>query len=128
MTDVSNLDDVIDSRDVIARISELEEELEDHPEPETGDDPYGSERDELAALKALVDECENCGDWKYGATLIRDSYFETYAEELAEDLGLIKDDASWPYNCIDWEQTVNQLQVDYIQVDFDGVTYWIRDH
>jgi hypothetical protein len=29
-------------------------------------------------------------------------------------------------SCIDWDQAARELQVDYFDVDFDGVTYWIR--
>ena len=47
------------------------------------------EAEELKALKALQDEAESQSDWTYGATLIKDSYFETYAQDLAEDIGAI---------------------------------------
>ena len=26
----------------------------------------------------------------------------------------------------DWERATRELQMDYTEVDFDGVTYWIR--
>ncbi len=64
------------------------------------------------------------GDW-YPIGLIADDYFQTYAEELTADLGLIKE-TSWPYSCIDWEKAVTELQQDYSQVDYNGVTYWYR--
>jgi hypothetical protein len=56
--------------------------------------------------------------------LIRDSYLETYAKELAEGIGAISPDAVWPVNCIDWEKAVEQLKQDYTSVDFEGETYW----
>jgi len=28
--------------------------------------------------------------------------------------------------CIDWKAAARDLQVDYTEVDFDGVSYWIR--
>lgn len=62
----------------------------------------------------------------YGATLVRDSYFEDYARELAEDCGLIQRDAHWPNDCIDWERAARELQMDYTSVEFDGVEYWVR--
>ena len=114
---VSNSDDLIDSRDVIARIEELEND-----EERTEEDDQ-----ELAALQALAAEAEGyAADWKYGETLIRDSYFQTYAMEYAEDIGAINSDASWPANCIDWEQAARELRMDYTSVSFDGVDYWIR--
>jgi hypothetical protein len=60
------------------------------------------------------------------AALIRDSYFEDYARQLAEDIGAIDSKASWPNNHIDWEDATDALKQDYTEVDFDGVSYWIR--
>lgn len=36
-----------------------------------------------------------------------------FAEQLAEDLGLINEEASWPYTCIDWEHAARELMYDY---------------
>lgn len=120
---IDNTEDVIDSRDIIDRIAELESDIED-AEP---DADLTNERKELAALTALADEAKDyASDWQYGEILIRDSYFEDYAQGLARDIGAINDNASWPHNCIDWEQASRELQVDYTAVDFDGVTYWTR--
>lgn len=66
------------------------------------------------------------GENWYPVTLVRDSYFEDYAQELAEELDLVKRDVHWPYNCIDWEQAARELKQDYSSADFDGVTYWYR--
>jgi hypothetical protein len=105
----TNRDDVIDSRDVIAAIDWLDKDDEDRK-----------------ALEALAEEAEGSPDWTYGETLVRDSYFEEYAEETARDTGMISGTESWPLNCIDWEEAADQLKEDYFSVDFDGVTYWIR--
>lgn len=116
---ISNDDDLIDSRDVIQRIAELED-----IEPADLDD---DDREELRVLKALAEEAaQYAPDWEHGETLIRDSYFKNYAQDLAEDIGAIKAEAQWPYTCIDWEQAARELRMDYTAVDFDGVTYWIR--
>lgn len=158
-TDISNTDDIIDSRDVIARIEELESELEtltdavdearrgvDEPDLDGDDRPLeeimeearetlaSAESDladwdgeeELKTLKALADQCEGCGDWDSGEGLIRDSYFEEYAEQLADDIGAIDRNARWPVNCIDWEKAADELKADYTEVDFAGESYWIR--
>ena len=115
--DTSNTADVIDSRDIIARIEELEGN-----EERTYD-----ERDELTSLLKLAGQAEGyAADWQYGEALIRDSYFETYAQELADDLGMTNRGAVWPYTCIDWKQAARELQMDYTAVDYDGVTYWVR--
>jgi hypothetical protein len=174
--EVHNGQDIIDSRDVIARIQELEEardavlegaekarddlkelrtrELaaddgewtpEDQAALEVAQDAvealwmaedgseYGESADwgedeekEWKALKSLEEQAEGSADWAHGEALIRDSYFEDYARELAEDIGAMKDCDHWPANCIDWERAARELQMDYTSVEFDDVTYWIR--
>ena len=114
--EITNCDDVIDSRDVIARIVYLEgTEDED-------------EQVESAKLKALAEEAEGyCEDWRHGATLINESYFTEYAEQLASDIGDYNPNkVQWPYNHIDWEEAADELKQDYTQVDFDGITYFVR--
>ena len=69
---------------------------------------------------------EGSPDWEHGETLIRDSYFEEYAQELAESCGMVNASAQWPARCIDWEQAASELKMDYMSVDFDGIEYWIR--
>lgn len=115
--EVHNGMDILDSRDVDERIEELEDD----------DELLEDETDELEALKTLQEEGQGyCCDWKHGATLIRDSYFKEYAEELAGDIGAIDPSAGWPLSCIDWEQAATELQIDYSSIDFDGIDYWIR--
>lgn len=131
MATFDKYDDTIDSRDVIARIEELESKLlNEDGEIDTAneDENYRDACGELAALQALADEASGyAADWRYGETLIRDSYFKDYAMELAEEIASDEmRDRSWPYNCIDWDQAARELQMDYTAVDFDGVTYWIR--
>jgi antirestriction protein len=120
MPNISNMDDVIDSRDIIERIDEL-------VELSKGEDWTVEDNDELTALQALAAQgADYAPDWEYGETLIRDSYFKEYAQELADDIGAIDRDAKWPTNCIDWDQAARELRMDYTAIDFDGVTYWVR--
>jgi len=121
---ISNYDNVIDSREVIERIGEIKEELSDTDTvmQELVDELKG----ELATLKKLAGEGESSPDWEYGQTLVRDSYFEDYARELAEETGMVSEVLAWPVRCIDWEQAAEELQMDYFTVDYDGVDYWIR--
>jgi len=142
---INNTQGIIDSRDVIERIEELREQrrvwIEEREEraEELGVEPfdmrpevawhnaYTDEGCELDALEALAKEAEGYApDWQYGESLIRESYFEEYARELAEDIGAIDSSASWPCTCIDWEQAARELKRDYAAVDFGGVTYYIR--
>lgn len=114
----SSHDDVIDSRDIIARIEELEAlaEESDADEDETG---------ELETLKAFAKKCEYGGvaDWRFGATLIHKDHFEDYAKELAEEIGATKD-AKWPNNYIDWGKAAEELKQGYMEVEFEGSTYY----
>ena len=117
--------DIIDVRDIIARLKEIMGDGCD----EDGNTPHD---EELAALTAIMDDLQGLGgdeQWRgewYPLTLIRDSYFRTYAEELADDIGAIPKDAQWPMTCIDWEHAARELQYDYSGVNINGVTYWTR--
>lgn len=125
--EITNSDDVIDVRDVIARYEYLEASRGQAIEEADTD-----LLNEFDALDKLLDELEGNGgdeEWRgswYPITLVRDSYFEDFARQEAEDLDLIKADASWPNNCIDWDQAARELQIDYTSTEFDGVTYWYR--
>ena len=114
-TEITHSEDVIDSREIIDRIAYLE------------DSEDADEIEERAALVALAEQAEGyAADWQYGEQLIRDSYFKDYAMELAEDIGAVDANASWPNTCIDWDQAARELQMDYTSVEFAGVTYLIR--
>ncbi len=113
---INSSEDILDSRDIIARIEELTDMVRDC-----------DEESELKALEAFAEEASwYASDWQYGEMLIRDSYFQEYAEELADDIGAIDSNATWPLTCIDWQQAARELQSDYSAVEFDGVTYWTR--
>jgi hypothetical protein len=115
---IHNRLDVIDSRDVIERIEFLNE---------LGEDRDYEDDAELVALDGLeADASGYADDWEYGEALIRFSYFEDYAREIAEDCGMFDSTATWPMNCIDWEQAAGELAMDYTAVDFGGVEYLIR--
>ena len=142
MPALTNQDDVIDSRDVIARIEDLEDELRDLEDAadDAADDSAraaeitaeihawrtGEDGQELAALQALAAEAADyADDWRHGATLISLEYWPTYAQELVEDVGDLPRNIP-SYIVIDWEATAGNLKVDYTEVDFDGVTYLVR--
>ena len=132
---INNREDYLDVRDIIARVERLENAhigdcaldgvaLADCPDEE--------EHAEFVTLVALLGELAGYGgdeqwrgDW-YPLTLVRDTYFEKFAQEEAEGLDLVKSDARWPANHIDWEAAAAELQQDYSSVEFDGETYWYR--
>ena len=111
--EICNTDNVIDSRDIIERIEELENNGCDFDEHE-----------ELEALKALAEEGENYSpDWNYGSTLIHENYFEEYMDEMIQDCyDLPKDLPFWMTVTYDY----NALKMDYTEIDFNGETYYIR--
>lgn len=116
---IENHVNFIDSRDIIQRINYLESYDIDELTEE--------ERDELTVLQSVAKQGEDyAADWQYGEQLIRDSYFKEYAQEMAYDCGMVPDNAQWPMTCIDWNQAARELKMDYTEIDFDGVTYWIR--
>lgn len=139
--DTSSNADVIDFRDLTERVEELEEELGDVGKVralavanEEGDDPgeIDEETRELAVLYSLLDETRGYGgdhkwrgDW-YPGTMIRDSYFEEYAEQFADDIGAVNAEASWPLSHIDWKAAAEDLQQDYGEIEYEGITYWYR--
>lgn len=123
---IDNNQDIIYSRDVIERLDELESDREDAVEDGTLAEWTDENGEEYDSLKALVEVASGSPDWEYGAALIRRSYFRDYAQELAEDRGMIPKNLSWPYTCIDWEQAASELEVDYSGVNFGGVEYLIR--
>ena len=127
--EISNMDDVIDVRDIIARIEALEDDIETIDSRTDAD--HERQRAELAQLQSLMDEMKGYGgnerwrgDW-YPITLIRDSYFVDAMKELCADIGDVPKDMP-NYIVIDWEATADNLRADYSSVDFDGVTYWYR--
>lgn len=110
-------DEMIDSRDLLAELAAYDEALAEGEEPKI-------DQERAEEIRAL----ENAGfeDWQYGATLIREDHFTEYAQELAEDIGAMPDNLSWPLTCIDWEQAARELQMDYTSVELDGHTYYVR--
>ena len=117
--------DVTDSRDIIARIERVESDLEQARVD--GDDTTDLEV-ELKALEAFAEEAsEYAPDWHYGETIIHEDYFTQYARELSDELspgdGAM---AQWPFTHIDWEAAAGLLKIDYSEVEFNGVTYYIR--
>ena len=40
---------------------------------------------------------------------------ERFAQQTAEDLGLIERDVKWPASCIDWEWAAKEVMMDYME-------------
>ena len=135
-------DKVIDSRDVIARFKELDDERDPlvselQEAEDSGDDKREAEAsealeqwdddngEEYNTLKELIKDCEGYGDWECGTALIHRSHWVDYCRELTEDIdGIPKDLPS--YIVIDWEATADNIEADYSVVDFGDEDYLIR--
>lgn len=132
---------VTDSRDIEEKIDDLESEKEclledienvDTPEEKQeakealweweNDDDGGLLMDKLTALRDDVSSSE----WVYGLGLIGESYFTEYVEEMLKDIGDLPSDIPH-YIAIDWEETADNIRVDYSEVEYDGETYLFRD-
>lgn len=113
--------DIIDIRDIIERIEELETQ-------EVFNDAH---KEELRHLYAIIEDLKGNGgdeqwrgDW-YPVTLIADGYFTEYAQELVSDIGDLPRDIP-TYIEIDWEATARNIRMDYTSVEVDGFTYYYR--
>lgn len=100
------------------RLEELQDKLESAQE-DFGDD----EKQELEELEELESEIS---DFSHGETMIEVDDFEEYAQELAEDCGMIDRDANWPLTCIDWKQAAKELSQDFTLVTYHGTDYYVR--
>ena len=115
-------EDIIDSRDILERIEELNEKF-----PLDFD-----EHEEHAALLELAEKAEGSPGWRYGETLIRESYFEEYIEQLIDDcfpeVSKALSSSEWPMRHLklDIEEAAREAQVDYFEVEYNGQTYLIR--
>jgi hypothetical protein len=131
MKDLDLSADVIDVRDIIERIEKLEVSKETHQDEPEGGHWSDEEAQELANLMSIMEEMKGYGgdeqwrgDW-YPLTLIAESYFTEYCQELVSDIGDMPRDIP-DYIEIDWEATAQNLKVDYSEVEVNGFTYFYR--
>ena len=114
MNTPSHLDDIIEVDDLRDRLAELQGIADD----DHLDDSDQAEFNILTQLLAEVDD--------YGCdTLVRDSYFVQYVQDLCEDGGDVPTNLPH-YIVIDWAATAENIRVDYTPFEFDGRTYWAR--
>jgi antirestriction protein len=127
--------EIIDSRDLLKELrdtlSDPHYDYSDEPDPEVWAELDEQEQERVQALRDVLAELpESTVDSEHGhswgCTLIPEDQFEAYAQEFAEDIGAIKDDAQWPATCIDWEKAARELAMDYTSVELDGTTYLCR--
>ena len=113
---ILELQDTLTQEDVLEAMAAIEGDVTEYKSDST-----------WKVLHALNMEAQDCiPDWEHGEQLIRDSHFKDYAQELAEDCGMVDNRAVWPNTCIDWERAARELQYDYTSIDVNGVTYYGR--
>lgn len=115
--EINNNEDYLDSRDIQERIDWLESD--DASSDRFAEEEVKEFANELKALADLKEQYVNSfgeSSWDFGAQFIRESHFEDYAQELAEDCDLVKEELQWPNNCIDWEQAARELAMELQQL------------
>lgn len=144
---------VLDSRDIQERIDELNDEkdtfidahiedaLDDHKidndNSEEGFDKTAAEStaieawgnsDEGSELKKLEDLKEEVGssEWPHGLTLICDSHWMGYVQDMLEDCSDYSKNLPH-YIAINWNETADNIKADYSEVEIDGTTYFYRN-
>ncbi len=145
MAGVSSSDDFIDARDVTMEADQLESEIEDKKEEitlKTQEIENADEEDDQADLQSELDDlADDLTELESDAesiialrdeldlypepTLINESHWTAYVEQLAEDIDGI-DTSAWPFNCIDWDQAAEQLSMDFSIITFEGTDFYIR--
>jgi hypothetical protein len=125
-------DDTFDTRDLIAELKDLEDELQQQqklfeerfPDEEFYPDGF-PEYETLEILREAEAALNDSQEYKCGITLIAESHFEDYCRELVNDIGDIPD--NFPsYIKIDWEQTAENLLADYTEIEINGNTFYYR--
>ena len=126
----------LDTRDLQARLEELESEREDFQntvndaeegeEKQTAQEELDSwEGDNLEELEALRELKDEVSEWDDGNTLIPEEDWIDYVEEMLQDCGYLPRNLPW-YIEIDWEKTAENIAQDYGTVDYLGTTYYYR--
>ena len=140
MTVISSTDNIIDSRDVAKRLEELEADrdmyLSDIEEAKNLEEEntyinalewFDTEYiDEIYELRELMNDIMELRGWEYGLTLVHEDYFTKFVIQELKDVGDLPRDLPW-YIEIDEEATVNNLKDEYIPIEFDNTTYYVRE-
>lgn len=81
--------------------------------------------DDKELLAAYQDGISSDGTLKQAqdAFMGRASSEIEFAQQYAEDCGLIDPDARWPNTCIDWDQAARELGYDISFIQYEGETW-----
>jgi antirestriction protein len=115
--------EMLDLRDLATELDELRDRAQ------AADDTL--DEDDLERLVDLVALEDDIGDLNAysdnsGPEMIREDTFVEYAQELADEMGAVPAEFSWPASYIDWEGAARDLAMDYTSVRFDGADWYLR--
>ena len=137
----------LDSRDLIEKREELQNQIlnsfnETFPQYETDDfenilfeeeevqswkEDWLDEIVEITDIEKLEDEVSS-SEWGYGITFISEDEFEDYCKQFVEDCGYLSKELPFFISSnIDWVGVADDLRVDYLEVEYQGVTYLFRE-
>jgi hypothetical protein len=137
----------LDSRDLIKQCDELAELIADNHNEHVEDESLYIDSDDVKEHNAsyllnstidmeyeisdmfdimkLEDACGS-SEWDYGLFLIHEDNFQEYCKDLLQDCGDIPENLP-DYIAIDWDETADNLKVDYSEVEYQGESYLFRD-
>jgi hypothetical protein len=101
---IVNTENIITTRELFARINRLKQELNYHCS-----DEYSKELKALEILERNVEAAASVSTYEPGSDLVRDRYLEEYTKAVQMRPGM-----------------PNADEVRFRSVDFDGITYWLR--
>lgn len=114
---IHNKMETIDGRDIISRISHLEE----------SSSITTDEEHELKMLKKIAEEAGSCNaDFPDCAILVTASYLEDCAEQLYEGMGVLDELPDEILRHINWDGVAEDMKESYAKIDFDGELYYIE--
>lgn len=126
-----NTDDSICCEEVCNAVEAWEDALAEGPD-EGGDIALPFDVDQYHTLKAVATEIEHYGGASNGECLIREDYFTEYITDLVHQCydfpskHFNMDKWPWSHMKMDWESCAEEAKQDYVEIDFDGVTYYLR--
>lgn len=143
MEALDNWADIVDSRNIVDRVNELQDQQMAHHEDQEDQDPDDrvpwsavdpDAADELRELEELLAQLRNVGGDtpEGGQALIRENYLSDYVKELymeCTDRDLLKrvtEQLEGPWKHVDWAAVAEDERSDYTEVTWAGVTYYVR--
>lgn len=94
--------------ELIEAIEYLENADNDLEVYEAYEDNMGTSPSSASDIEQLIEDADEAYQGEY-----RDD--EKFAQEMADQLGAVDKNASWPMNCIDWEFAAKELMYDYFE-------------